>query len=89
MKFYRLVLIRIDSFVLAFIVFRFLAAHPCSSHYLLNALLQSLDQKLSGNVDVENITLPLMAASIYYHEGNYDAALRVLHSTESLEAYVV
>ncbi|CAK8676666.1 unnamed protein product [Clavelina lepadiformis] len=51
-----------------------------------DGVLKSLDQKLSGNVDVENITLPLMAASIYYHEGNYDAALRVLHSTESLEA---
>ena len=50
------------------------------------SILQSLEEKLSGNVDVENKTLPIVAASVYYHEGNFDAALRVLHSIESLEA---
>jgi len=45
-----------------------------------------LEEKLSGNVDVEDKTLPLMGASIYYHESNYEAALRTLHSSESLEA---
>jgi len=47
---------------------------------------QNVEEKLSGNVDVENKILSIIAASIYYHEGNFDSALRVLHSTESLEA---
>nr|CAB3232870.1 coatomer subunit epsilon-like [Phallusia mammillata] len=49
-------------------------------------VLKKVEESLSGNVDIENKTLPLMAASIYYHELNYDSALRILHSTESLEA---
>lgn len=48
-------------------------------------VLKQLEDKLSGNIDVENTVLPLIAASIYYHEENYDSALRVLHSAESLE----
>uniref|UniRef100_H2YTG4 Coatomer subunit epsilon n=1 Tax=Ciona savignyi TaxID=51511 RepID=H2YTG4_CIOSA len=51
-----------------------------------DVILKAVDEKTSGNVDIENTTLPLMAASIYYHEANYDAALRTLHNIESLEA---
>jgi len=49
------------------------------------SILKDLDSKMSGNVDVSNSTFLLMASSIFYHEGNYDATLRTLHSSESLE----
>lgn len=48
-------------------------------------VLKKLDEKMSGSIEVDNKTLPLIAASVYNHEGDYDAALRVLHSIESLE----
>lgn len=48
-------------------------------------VLKEVENKLSGNIDVENTVLPLIAASIYYHEENFDSALRILHSAESLE----
>lgn len=48
-------------------------------------ILKEVEDKLSGNIEVEDYVLPLMYASVYYHEENYDAALRVLHSAESLE----
>nr|XP_026695107.1 coatomer subunit epsilon-like [Ciona intestinalis] len=51
-----------------------------------DAVLKTVEEKMSGNVDIENLTLPIMAASIYYHEANYEAALRTLHNMESLEA---
>jgi len=52
----------------------------------LNNLLQSLEKKLSDNLNVKNTTLPLLAASIYFHEGDTDSSLRVLNSVESLES---
>jgi len=52
----------------------------------LDDLVKSVESKLSANTDVENTILPLLAASIYFHQSNSDAALRVLHNTESLEA---
>ncbi|CAH1796900.1 unnamed protein product [Owenia fusiformis] len=48
-------------------------------------LVQELDGKMSSSVDMNNSTFLLMAASIYYHEGNIDSALRTLHQSESLE----
>ncbi|KAF3834776.1 hypothetical protein F7725_027334 [Dissostichus mawsoni] len=39
----------------------------------------------SKSVDAANTTFLLMAASIYFHEMNCDAALRTLHQGESLE----
>lgn len=50
-----------------------------------DAIVAELDKKMSKNVDVANTTFLLMAASIYYHEMNSDAALRTLHQGESLE----
>ncbi|CAI9734057.1 coatomer subunit epsilon-like [Octopus vulgaris] len=50
-----------------------------------DAILHELDTKMSGNVDISNSTFLLMAASIYFNELNYDAALRVLHQSDSLE----
>lgn len=52
----------------------------------MDSLVKKVEAKLSSNTDVENKILPLLAASIYFHQGNSDAALRVLHNTESLEA---
>ncbi|XP_039254718.1 coatomer subunit epsilon-like [Styela clava] len=48
-------------------------------------VLKEVENKLSGNIDIENTVLPLIAASIYSHEENFDSALRILHSAESLE----
>merc|ERR1711976_46772 len=48
-------------------------------------LVAELDAKMSGNVDLSNCTALLMAGSVYYHHGNFDAALRTLHQSESLE----
>ncbi|XP_077988701.1 coatomer subunit epsilon-like [Glandiceps talaboti] len=58
--------------------------------YLANSskrdnILKDLDSKMSGSVDITNNTFLLMAASIYFHEQNTDAALRCLHQSESLE----
>ncbi|XP_053359834.1 coatomer subunit epsilon [Clarias gariepinus] len=50
-----------------------------------DAMVAELDKKMSRSVDVSNTTFLLMAASIYFHEGNSDAALRSLHQGESLE----
>jgi len=52
----------------------------------VDTLVKLVESHLSKNTDVENTVLPLLAASIYFHEGNADAALRVLHNTETLEA---
>ncbi|KAK7499750.1 hypothetical protein BaRGS_00009091 [Batillaria attramentaria] len=50
-----------------------------------DAVVRDLDSKMAGSVDVSNSIFVLMAASIYYHEQNYDSALRVLHQSDNLE----
>ncbi|XP_006891476.1 PREDICTED: coatomer subunit epsilon-like isoform X2 [Elephantulus edwardii] len=50
-----------------------------------DAVVAHLDREMSRNVDVINTTFLLMAASIYLHDGNPDAALRALHQGDSLE----
>ncbi|KAA0718946.1 Coatomer subunit epsilon [Triplophysa tibetana] len=50
-----------------------------------DAIVAELDKKMAKNVDISNTTFLLMAASIYLHEMNTDAALRTLHQGESLE----
>lgn len=60
------------------------------ANYLANpdrrdSILSDLDSQMSSSVDITNNTFLLMAASIYFHEQNSDAALRVLHQSESLE----
>lgn len=47
--------------------------------------MADLDKKMAKSVDVANTTFLLMAASIYFHDKNPDAALRTLHQGESLE----
>ena len=43
---------------------------------------------MNAGVDADNDTFLLMAASIFYHEQNFDSALRCLNQAESLEGYV-
>lgn len=50
-----------------------------------DAIVAELDREMSKSVDVSNSTFLLMAASIYFHEHNPDAALRALHQGDSLE----
>uniref|UniRef100_A0A1A8KKV7 Coatomer subunit epsilon n=1 Tax=Nothobranchius kuhntae TaxID=321403 RepID=A0A1A8KKV7_NOTKU len=50
-----------------------------------DVIVADLDKKMSKSVDAANTTFLLMAASIYHHETNSDAALRTLHQGESLE----
>ncbi|NXA58131.1 COPE protein, partial [Mohoua ochrocephala] len=52
---------------------------------LRDAIVAELDKKMAKSVDVANSTFLLMAASIYFHQHNPDAALRALHQGESLE----
>ncbi|XP_064608644.1 coatomer subunit epsilon-like [Liolophura sinensis] len=49
------------------------------------SLVKEVDSKMTGSVDISDKTLLLMAGTIYYHENNFDAALRALHQSESLE----
>uniref|UniRef100_A0A3B3ZTA8 Coatomer subunit epsilon n=1 Tax=Periophthalmus magnuspinnatus TaxID=409849 RepID=A0A3B3ZTA8_9GOBI len=51
----------------------------------LDVIVADLDKMMAKSVDAANTTFLLMAASIYYHEMNTDAALRTLHQGESLE----
>lgn len=51
-----------------------------------DAVVAELEQQLSGSVNVENDTLILVAATIYTNENNYEAAYRILHNSDSLEA---
>lgn len=48
-------------------------------------IVAELDREMSRSVDVTNTTFLLMAASIYFHDQNPDAALRTLHQGDSLE----
>ncbi|XP_006640066.2 coatomer subunit epsilon [Lepisosteus oculatus] len=50
-----------------------------------DAIVAELDKKMAKSVDVANTTFLLMAASLYFHEINTDAALRTLHQGDSLE----
>ncbi|KAJ8977580.1 hypothetical protein NQ317_008413 [Molorchus minor] len=48
------------------------------------SILSNLDAQISANAS--NETLILVAATVYMNEGNLEAAYRVLHASESLEA---
>jgi coatomer subunit epsilon len=50
-------------------------------------IVNRLNETTSGNVDVSNQTFLIVAATIYYHEANYEAVLRILHHADSLEWY--
>ncbi|KAK1152486.1 coatomer subunit epsilon-like [Acipenser oxyrinchus oxyrinchus] len=50
-----------------------------------DAIVAELDKRMGKSVDVSNTSFLLMAASIYFHDSNTDAALRTLHQGESIE----
>ncbi|XP_052017842.1 coatomer subunit epsilon isoform X2 [Apodemus sylvaticus] len=50
-----------------------------------DSIVLELDREMSRSVDVTNTTFLLMAASIYLHDQNPDAALRTLHQGDGLE----
>nr|CAD7588005.1 unnamed protein product [Timema genevievae] len=54
-----------------------------------DTLVSKLDQQASGNVDVNNYTSIIVTATIYYHEGNFEAALRILNQADYLEWSVI
>ena len=49
------------------------------------ALLKEVESKLTSGVDASNDMFILMAASVFYHEQNFDSALRCLNQSDSLE----
>jgi len=57
----------------------------CLLHALREALLKEIESKLTSGVDASNDMFILMAASVFYHEQNFDSALRCLNQSESLE----
>ena len=56
--------------------------------FFRESLLCDLESKVNAGLDADNDTFLLMAASIFYHEQNFDSALRCLNQAESLEGYV-
>ncbi|XP_074650759.1 coatomer subunit epsilon-like [Tubulanus polymorphus] len=60
-------------------------AYYLSDYSKRDSIIRDLDNKMSSSVDLSNSTFPLMAASIYYHEQNYDSALRVLQQSDQID----
>ncbi|KAK9874887.1 hypothetical protein WA026_005699 [Henosepilachna vigintioctopunctata] len=51
------------------------------------SIVAQLDEQLVGSANVPTDTFILVAATIYSNENNWEAAYRVLHNSENLEAY--
>lgn len=64
---------------------RMYAEYLASDSRRRDEILGELDSKMSASVDVSNSTFLLMASAIFFHESNYDAALRTLHASEAIE----
>ncbi|XP_077187750.1 coatomer subunit epsilon [Paroedura picta] len=62
-----------------------LFAEYLSNENQRDAIVAELDKKMAKSMDISNRTFLLMAASVYFHEQNPDAALRALHQGDSLE----
>uniref|UniRef100_A0A8C8YKF2 Coatomer subunit epsilon n=1 Tax=Prolemur simus TaxID=1328070 RepID=A0A8C8YKF2_PROSS len=60
-------------------------AEYCAHESRRDAIVAELDREMSKSVDVTNTTFLLMAASVYLHDQNPDAALRTLHQGDSGE----
>ncbi|KAF5305528.1 hypothetical protein FQA39_LY01619 [Lamprigera yunnana] len=61
-----------------------LLAEYLSKKQKADDIIDQMEQKLASSVD--NDTLVLVAATIYIHELNYEAAYKVLHTSQTLEA---
>jgi len=60
-------------------------AEYLSSTSQREAIVSSLEKSMTGNVDVNNSTFLVTAATIFMHEDNNEAALRLLHQSDALE----
>ncbi|RVE44749.1 hypothetical protein evm_010601 [Chilo suppressalis] len=49
------------------------------------AIVADIDARVAKGTELSNEVFLIVAASIYYHEDNYEAALKILHGSESLE----
>ncbi|XP_063908678.1 coatomer subunit epsilon-like [Zophobas morio] len=61
-----------------------LLAEYLSNKQKRESVVAQVDQRVASNV--ENDTLALVAATIYVNQSNLEAAYRILHTSESLEA---
>ncbi|CAG9565899.1 unnamed protein product [Danaus chrysippus] len=48
-------------------------------------IVADIDARVQKGVELTNEVFLIVAATIYYHEDNYEAALKILHEAESLE----
>ncbi|XP_071532229.1 coatomer subunit epsilon [Panulirus ornatus] len=62
-----------------------LLAHYLQSPESRPTLVNELESQLSGNVDLTNTAMLVVAATIYCQEENYEASLRVLNQSDALE----
>ncbi|CAH4021058.1 coatomer subunit epsilon [Pieris brassicae] len=49
------------------------------------AVVSDIDARVAKGTELSNDIFIIVAATIYYHEDNYEAALKILHGAESLE----
>ncbi|XP_038222048.1 coatomer subunit epsilon [Zerene cesonia] len=49
------------------------------------AIVADIDARVAKGTELANDIFLIVAATIYYHEDNYEAALKILHGAESLE----
>ncbi|KAM3960451.1 LOW QUALITY PROTEIN: coatomer subunit epsilon-like [Aphomia sociella] len=49
------------------------------------AIVADIDARVAKGTELSNEIFLIVAATIYYHEDNYEAALKILHGSESLE----
>jgi len=64
---------------------RLLAEYLNGDESIKQRVLAELDKKLT-NFTPDNTCLPIIAATIYIHESNYDGALKTLYNCETLES---
>ncbi|KAG6457651.1 hypothetical protein O3G_MSEX010412 [Manduca sexta] len=49
------------------------------------AIVADIDARVAKGIELTNEIFLIVAATIYYHEDNYEAALKILHNAETLE----
>jgi hypothetical protein len=50
-----------------------------------DTLVGKIEKEMSAGFDTNDVTKIIVVGSIYYHVGNFEAALRVLRQAENLE----
>jgi len=64
---------------------KLLAEYLSGSQSKRDQVVAGVDKKFSGDIDISNVPLFLVAGTIYANEQNHEAALRVLHQATDLE----